>query len=155
MREHDLEERELQQRIRILRSLRRHLVAQRAKFRSYLDLLEREEEAILAEDVDKLHAQAQMEGAIVREIAALQRIIDPLASLYRTAFPQAEQSIPPLQAGLERLRQDVLRKNARNRTLLKGRMSEIRQEIKALRRNKRPMFPIAERATGAMVDIKT
>jgi len=155
MEEHDLNENELEQRIHVLRSLRRHLIAQRAKFRSYLDLLEREEQAILSEDVDKLHAQAQMEASIVREITTLQKVIDPLASLYRTAFPQTEQSIPPLQAGLERLKRDVLHKNAHNRMLLKGRMSEIRQEIQALRKKKRPLFPIAERETATMVDIKT
>ena len=76
-----LSEREVRERVEILRSLRRYLIDQRRKFRSYLDLLEREEQSILSEDVERLHEQAQMEASIVREIAAVQKVIDPLEGI--------------------------------------------------------------------------
>ena len=149
-----LSEREVRERVEILRSLRRYLIDQRRKFRSYLDLLEREEQSILSEDVERLHEQAQMEASIVREIAAVQKVIDPLEQLYRIAYPEEERSIPPLQAGLCSLKQRMLEKNARNRSLLRGRMDKIRQEIKSLRKRK-PLSPFARQATGSLVDLST
>ena len=149
-----LSQREIDERVSILQSLRRHLCAQREKLHRYLELLDREQEAILAEDMERLHAQAQLETQVVKEIGSFQKVIDPLAELYRRLYPENEHSVPKLQESLARLREQVQNRNRRNRMLLKDRMAVIRQEIKSLRQKKNNVSLFSERGTAALIDIR-
>ena len=143
------------EKILILRRLRSYLFAQRRKFHSYLELLEREEEDILSNDTEKLQAHAEIEAVIVSEIFTFQKVIDPLEDLYRKAYPEKEETVPRLKTSLESLKRKVLKKNENNRNLLKNRMAMIRSELKSLRRNIKPGSPYAARATANLVDIST
>ena len=143
------------EKILILRRLRRYLSAQRRKFHSYLELLEREEEDILSNDTEKLQAHAEIEAEIVSEIFAFQKVIDPLEDLYRKAYPEKEETVPRLKTSLESLKRKVLEKNENNRNLLKSRMAMIRSELKSLRKNIKPGSPYTARATANLVDIST
>jgi len=148
---------EMGQRVAALRRFRELLVQQRAKFENYLKVLDHERADIESGDVDRLAAHVEIEEAIVSEIFTFQKVIDPLEQLYRAAYPAAAQDpeLPELRGTLDQLRDEVLRRNAQNRTLLKRKMEMVRAEIAGFRN------PLASRASvyarqgeGSLVDIR-
>ena len=143
----------LEKRIQIIKSLRECLLRQREKFQAYLNLLEKEEKAILAEDVDRIEHHVELEQNIVGEIYTLQRVINPLEDLYQTSFPEREESIQELRVSLDRLRDKVLVRNKWNREILMDRMSDLRLRIQSLERPLNNHSPYIEIAVPTMIDI--
>jgi hypothetical protein len=145
------------QRVATLRRFRELLVQQRAKFESYLTVLDHERSDIESGDVDRLAAHVEIEEAIVSEIFTFQKVIDPMEELYRAAYPAAEEDpeVPALRGTLDELKDEVLRRNAENRALLKRQMDVTRAEIAGFRN------PLASRASvyarageGALLNIQ-
>jgi flagellar biosynthesis/type III secretory pathway chaperone len=145
------------QRVATLRRFRELLLQQREKFRSYLTVLDHERADIESGDVDRLAAHVEIEEALVSEIFTFQKVIDPMEELYRAAYPAADEDpeLPELKGTLVELKDEVLKRNAENRALLKSRMEMTRSEIAGLRR------PYASRSSvyaaageGALVDIQ-
>lgn len=143
----------LDQRVRILKRLRRMLLAQRDKFRQYLGILEHEQRAILERDVDRLTRHVEIEQGIVREIFALQKVIGPLDDLYREAFPAGEAEIPPLRDSLRHLQEQVLKRNEMNRNLLREKMDDLRDQIEQLRIPKSKKSPYGKTPPPTMIDL--
>jgi hypothetical protein len=148
---------ELDRRVAILHRFRELLIQQREKFRRYLDVLDRERDDIEEGDVDTLASHVEMEEQIVSEIYTFQKAIDPLEEIYRAAYPAASEDpeLPAIKGSLDQLREEVLRRNAENRTLLKRRMEMVRAEIAGFR------SPLKARASvyagsggGTLVDIE-
>jgi uncharacterized protein YhaN len=139
----------------VLMRLREMLVRQRRKFAAYLDVLEREEEAIREGDADRLASCVELEGSVIADIYALKKVIDPLEDLYQAAWPDREPAVAELKATLERMSAKVIEKNAANRALLRQKMDEMRQEIASLRRWPRPQSAFAAAAAPSLVDIMT
>jgi hypothetical protein len=139
----------------VLRRLREMLVRQRSKFASYLDVLEREEEAIREADADRLAACVELEGSVIADLCTLKKVIDPLEDLYQAAWPEREPAVTELKATLERMSAQVIEKNEANRALLRQKLDEMRLEIASLRRWPRPPSPFAAAATPSLVDIMT
>ena len=149
-------EKELGQRVAALRRFRELLVQQRAKFENYLTVLDHERSDIESGDVDRLAAHVELEEAIVSEIFTFQKVIDPMEEIYRAAYPAAgeDPAVPALRGTLNELKDEVLRRNAENRVLLKKKMEIVRGEIAGFR------SPLASRASvysrqgeAALVDI--
>jgi len=147
---------ELGQRVATLRRFRELLTQQRAKFENYLELLDRERSDIESGDVDKLSAHVEIEEAIVSEIFTFQKVINPMEELYRAAYPAAadDTELPELRGTLDELKDEVLRRNAENRALLKRQMDAVRAEMAGFRN------PLASRSSvyahageAALVDI--
>lgn len=141
------------------------LVRQRDKFAGYLELLEREEEAIQAGDAERLASYVELEQSVITEICVLRKVIDPLEGLYQAAYPlggrlyrptESPGEIGELKATLERMGAEVLERNARNRAALRVKVDELRLEIAALRRwpGPRSSFAAAPDAPS-LVDIVT
>jgi FlgN protein. len=126
---------ELGQRVATLKRFRELLVQQKAKFEHYLVVLDHEKSDIESGDVDKLAAHVELEEAIVSEIFTFQKVIDPMESLYRAAYPAAtdDPEVPGLKSTLVELKDEVLRRNAENRALLKRQMDNVRAEITGFR----------------------
>jgi hypothetical protein len=148
---------ELGQRVATLRRFRELLVQQKVKFENYLTVLDHERTDIESGDVDKLAAHVELEEAIVSEIFTFQKVIDPMEELYRAAYPAAanDPDVPELKSTLNDLKDEVLRRNAENRNLLKRKMEIVRGEIAGFRN------PLSKRASvyskageGALVDIQ-
>jgi hypothetical protein len=148
---------ELGQRVATLRRFRELLVQQKLKFENYLTVLDHEKTDIESGDVNKLAAHVEIEEAIVSEIFTFQKVIDPLEELYRTAYPAATDApdVPQLKSTLSDLKDEVLRRNAENRNLLKRKMEIVRGEIAGFRN------PLSKRASiyarageGELVDIQ-
>jgi len=143
------------ERVAILRRLKEHLLLQRGKFQSYLDVLVKEEASIRNGDLEALSAQVNLEQGIVEEIYAFQKVIDPLQDLYRVAYPTHDPEIPSLQASLDNLLVRVLAHNEHNRTLLRDAMANLRQEIQSLRTPKLAKSPYGDVDAPSVIDIQT
>lgn len=144
---------EVSDRVALLKRLKGALRSQRDKFRAYLDVLERQEEDILARDVEKLESHVDLEQSIVKEIYAFQKVIDPLKDMYNMAYPSRGIEVPELEATLEHLRSQVIDRNQKNQDLLKNHMFEIKREIADLRSRKRRKF--ASQPEPTLIDITT
>jgi hypothetical protein len=143
-----------EQNVAILRRLREMLVRQREKFDAYLRLLEQQSDSIAEGDTGKLLAQVEMEQSIIAELGSLRKVIAPLESLYKAAYPGTESTVPRLKATLETMGQAIAAHNARNRKMLRVRMEELRQEITTLRTWPRAGSPFAEISPN-LIDITT
>lgn len=127
---------ELAQRVAILKRFRELLVAQRERFRTYLEVLDRQKDVIEQGSADDLIAHVELEEKIVADIFSVQKVIDPLEDMYRTVYPDGGASeIPGLKSALEGLKAEAVVRTERNKELLSKRMTEIRSEIKTLRAN--------------------
>jgi hypothetical protein len=150
-------EAEMGQRVAALRRFRELLVQQRAKFESYLTVLDHERADIESGDVDKLAAHVEIEEAIVSEIFTFQKVIDPLEQIYRAAYPTAAEDpeLPELRGTLVELKDEVLRRNAENRALLKRKMDLVRAEIAGFRNPLSARSSVYSRqGEGALVNIQ-
>jgi hypothetical protein len=137
---------ELSQRTAALKRFRELLQTQRDRFRQYLAALDREQDVIARGDAEALLAYVEIEEHIVTDISNIQKVIDPLERLYselaasdNTAGPDVQAwekaELGGLKTAVEQLRKEAAANAARNRSLLSGRMAEIRSEIKSLRGN--------------------
>jgi len=143
-----------EQKVALLKRLREMLQRQRKKFQGYLAVLEQEESSIAKGDADALLAQVEMEKSIIADIFALKKVIEPLETLYQAAYPRTEQTVPRLKATLEKMSQQVIDHNARNRALLRARMDDLRLEIASLRAWPRASSSFSQPTPG-LVDITT
>ncbi|MBA7536167.1 hypothetical protein ES705_28430 [subsurface metagenome] len=145
----------IDERVMLLKKLRETLLRQRDKFRNYLNLLEKEEAAIIDDDMEKLEQHIQLEQSIIQEIYSIQRVINPLEDMYRVAFPEKEATIPELKISLEKLKGMITGRNLKNRNLLKERMENLRLQIKNLPRAFTAVSPYANIGVPSMVDISS
>jgi len=162
---------ELAQRVAILRRFKTLLTQQRDRFRSYLNLLEKQQNIIEKGSPEELLNYVEMEEQIVADIFSIQKVIDPLEEMYYTVTavqkPQAKKAgnsssgqdeVPGLKASLDKLKSEAVIQSAKNKELLSKRMLELRSEIKALRNN--PYTATAKRSTfggintASLIDIK-
>jgi hypothetical protein len=162
---------ELAQRVAVLRRFKTLLTQQRDRFRSYLEILDKQQEIIETGSADALLAHVDLEEKIVADIHSIQKVIDPLEDMYHAvvsgfnpgqtvtkAASQADDEVPGLKAALEELKGEAVLRSSRNKELLSRRMAELRQEIKTLRNNpyaagsRRSVYGTGE--TASLVDIK-
>jgi len=158
---------ELAQRVAILRRFKVLLTQQRDRFRSYLEMLDRQQDIIESGNTDDLLAHVELEEKIVADIFSIQKVINPLEEMYHAVVAgansslkpmQADDEVPSLKAALEDLKSEAVIRSSRNRELLSRRMVELRQEIKTLRNNpytqaSRPSI-YGNTQTATLVDIQ-
>jgi hypothetical protein len=160
----DLSSDELSRRVAVLKRFKELLKAQRDRFQAYLEVLDKQKDVIEKGSADDLIQHVDLEEKIVADIYAIQKVIDPLEDMYRAARIQAPQGfgrasgdeVPDLKAALEDLKSEAVARAERNKELLSGRMTELRNEIKSLRSNPylHRQSPFSNAGTGGMVDIK-
>ena len=124
---------EVKQKKSISIKLRKILIRQLEKYKSYRNLLEQEEKAIIKGDTDKIEVYIQLEHSIIREIYSIQKIIHPLEKSFFKVSPENEELIEKLHNSIEQMRKQVLLKNKSNRILLKKQLTFLKQEINSLR----------------------
>lgn len=134
--EKKLSKEELDERVAILKRFRTLLEQQRAKFQEYLNVLEKQESKLCAEDTDPeaLMAHSELEAQIVAGIGSLQKVIVPMQKLYTsskaaTYNPADAVPVELLQKDLTDLQAKVLAQNEKNRELLRTRISDIKQQM--------------------------
>jgi len=169
----EIDSKELAQRVAILKRFKTLLTQQRDRFRSYLDLLDKQQSVIEAGSAEELLAYVEIEEKIVTDIFSIQKVIDPLEEMYSTVISGGHQTktpsklknpasshdeVPSLKESLEKLQKEAVIRSAKNRELLSKRMLELRTEIKALRNNpysaNRRRSGFGDSNTASLVDIK-
>ncbi|GHV63116.1 hypothetical protein AGMMS49587_12100 [Spirochaetia bacterium] len=159
--ETNIDPEEFNQRVAILKRFRALLTEQRDRFRSYLEVLDKQKDVIETGSADDLLSHVELEEKIVADIFSIQKVIDPLEEMYRTVAadkPEDDNDVPSLKSALEGLKTEAVARSTRNRELLSRRMTEIRSEITALRGN--PYAAAARRSafsgagTASLIDIK-
>ena len=161
---------ELTRRVAILKRFRTLLTQQRDRFRSYLEVLDRQKDIIERGSAEDLLAHVELEEKIVADIFSIQKVIDPLEDMYRAAVSgfnpgmasretgqEDSSDVPSLKSALEDLKNEAVIRSTRNKELLSRRMVELRSEITALRSN--PYAAPAGRpaytgGSGSLVDIQ-
>ena len=138
---------ELAQRVAVLKRFKKLLTQQRDRFRSYLDLLEKQQDVIESGSAEDLLSYVEIEEKIVADIFSIQKVIDPLEEMYysvaanpgRQKLPDEKadvhEEVPGLKASLDKLKSEAVMRSTKNKELLSKRMVELRQEIKTLRGN--------------------
>lgn len=133
---------EIRQRAAILKRFRELLKAQRDRFRSYLDLLEKQRDSIESGSAEQLVRHVELEERIVADIFSIQKVIDPIENMYRAVQDGAAKTasgggddLNAMKSALEGLKKETVARSERNRGLLSKRMAELRTEIKSLRSN--------------------
>ena len=134
----NLDQRELDERVAILRRFRYLLEQQRDKFREYLRILEMQENEINEDNADAIIAHADLSNQIVKNIGSLQRIIVPMQKLYEkshaaTYNPEDIIPVTKIQDDLVALREQVVSQNIKNQKLLRVRMLDIRRDISGIK----------------------
>ena len=131
----EITQKELDERVAILRRFRSLLEEQRGKFREYLTVLEKQQDSITSENPESLLAHTELEQQVVKNIANLQKVIVPMAKMYKASAgnstaPAAEDAdIIKIQNELSDLQDKVLKQNAINRDLLRVHIEQLKSQI--------------------------
>jgi len=143
----DIDSAELAQRVAILKRFKILLSQQRERFKSYLDLLDKQQNVIESGSAEDLLTYVEIEEKIVADIFSIQKVIDPLEEMYNSLVTDhtahisikmengGQEEVPTLKASLENLKNEAVIRSTKNKELLSKRMLELRQEIKTLRNN--------------------
>jgi uncharacterized protein YjgD (DUF1641 family) len=145
----EIDSAELAQRVAVLKRFKTLLSQQRDRFKSYLDLLDKQQNVIESGSAEDLLTYVEIEEKIVADIFSIQKVIDPLEEMYNSlVFDQnnsqpliklenagSQEEVPTLKASLEKLKSEAVMRSTKNKELLSKRMLELRQEIKTLRNN--------------------
>ncbi len=128
----ELTQEEINERVAVLKRFKSLLEQQRAKFREYLAVLEKQEEGIQSGEDTVVLAQAELETQIVENIANLQKVIKPIENMYKEMGSPISAEIPQLKHDLEKLQGEVLVQNEKNKDLLKSQMDELKNRIEKM-----------------------
>ncbi len=155
--EQELTQRELDERIAILKKFRSLLEKQRERFSEYLKVLELQEKDINLQDAEAIFAHSELENQIVSNISSLQKVIAPMESLYKAASYNVAETVPVsmIQKDLEKLKTQVLLQNQKNQELLRISIKEVKHQLDSMHnpyKNNRSIY--AERkVSGSMLTI--
>lgn len=137
MAELTLSQEELNERIAILKRYRTLLEQQRNKFQEYLNVLEKQSDAIAGHSVEKAAVHSQIEDQLVSQLAHLQKVISPMEKLYEEKHVSAmafdNDPIPDLKNELNRLKERVLTQNYQNREMIQERLIETKPVVQNFR----------------------
>ena len=131
----EITQEELNERVALLRRFKSLLEEQRGKFREYLNVLEKQQDSITAENPENLLAHTELEQQVVKNIANLQKVIVPMSKMYRektgnNSLSAAEDAeILKIQNDLSDLQDKVLKQNAINRDLLRVHIEQLKAQI--------------------------
>lgn len=157
----ELTDEELNERVAILRRFRTLLEQQRSKFQEYLNVLEKQENAISAEDTNAIINHAELEQQVVAGIKNLQKVIVPMSEMYKSsaknANSESDKSVESIQNELEKLQGKVLEQNQKNRELLKKHLVQIRSQIENFKnpyRKNRSVYASAQNAHGSLIAVE-
>ena len=154
--EANLSQEELARRVAVVRRFKELLIQQRDRFKDYISVLDRQKDVIEQGNAEALISHVEREEQLVADIFAIQKVIDPMESMYRTVNPGKESEVPSIKVALDELKAEATVRAKQNRELLTQRMAQMRMEIKNLRNNpyasRRSVY--ADSGTPSLVDIK-
>jgi len=152
----ELSRKEIEQRVAVLKRFKQLLQEQRNKFNDYLVILETQERCINTENIDAVVHHTELEQEIIGDIFTIQKVIDPIEKMYKFSLPEKDDTeVIRLKSDLDKLQVQVLNQNKKNRELLQSRMTDLREELVAMK----PLYGFNSSAftkkehSAALVDI--
>jgi len=163
-----IDDAELAQRVAVLKRFKILLTQQRDRFKSYMDLLEKQQSIIESGSAEDLLTYVEIEEKIVADIFSIQKVIDPLEEMYYSVISkqnagkaavrtETPDEVSGLKTSLEKLKSEAVVRSTKNKELLSKRILELRQEIKTLRNNPyaaRGRRSFGETNSASLVDLK-
>jgi hypothetical protein len=160
-----ISEDELEQRVAVIKRFKDLLAQQRDRFRTYLDVLDRQQLLIGYGSAEEITAHVELEEQIVADIFSIQKVIAPLEIMYNAVSNAADAArtanhdddiddlgtfitindVPELQATLEGLKIQAVARSMQNRDMLSSRMKEIDSDIQTIKNN-----PFLSKARNAL-----
>jgi len=143
----------------VLKRCRALLASQRDRFQRYLDLLDRQREAIEAGNIEALSTLVEAEEQVCGAIVSLERTLRPMMRLYRAMYSGRadapdEAEIAAMSAHIASLHKKAEENLKQNRELLSTRMAAIGEEIRSLHGNPYLTWrKVYTQAAPALVDI--
>ena len=155
----EISQKELSQRVAVIKRFKELLKAQRDRFYAYLDALDKQKDVIERGSADDLLRHVELEEKIVADIFSIQKVIDPIEEMYHSisleipgshpltglahtapgaktgATPKSDDEVSGLRKALDTLKNEAVVRSGTNRELLAKRMAELRSEIKSLKSN--------------------
>ena len=158
----DLSPEEISRRTAALKRFRELLKAQRDRFQTYLDVLDRQKTMIEKGNAEDLIRHVELEEKIVADILSIQKVIDPMEHLYRAVNKgsgkvlKENDEVADIKSALENLKKEAAARSERNKNLLSKRMIELRSEIKSIRADpyNRQRSAYSNQGVASVVDIK-
>lgn len=126
---------ELNERVALIKRFKTLLQQQRQKFMDYLNVLEKQQDSISAENPDALLVHTELEQQIVKNISNLQKVIVPMQKMYYSVNnsdltkAEEEKNIAAIQNELSDLQAKVLKQNQINRDLLRTHILQLKTQI--------------------------
>lgn len=151
----ELSQKEINERVAVLKRFKKLLQEQRNKFNEYLVVLETQQRSIAEENIDAIVQHTELEQEIIGDIFTIQKVIDPIEKMYKFSQPQKnDNEVIKLKNDLDSLQEQVLDQNKKNRELLQNRMGNLRKQIVSLN----PKFAYSSKktyaeASSSLVDI--
>ena len=125
-----LNSKELEERVAVLKRFRSLLKSQRDKFSEYLFVLEKQEEDISQNNVERMLSHNDAGNAIIQNILSIQKVIEPIEKMYGLLnLNRSDEGVFSLKSDLARLQQAVLKQNEKNRCVLQNSMSALHREM--------------------------
>jgi len=146
----EISQKELSQRVAVIKRFKELLKAQRDRFHSYLNALDKQKDVIEHGTADDLMRHVELEEKIVEDIFSIQKVINPLEEMYHSISSHGEnviksevlqdgekheEEVSGLKKALEGLKSEAVIRSGQNRELLAKRMAELRAEIKSIKSN--------------------
>lgn len=157
----EITQEELNERVALLKHFRKLLEQQRAKFQEYLNVLEKQQDSINAENTEALVAHTEIEQQVVKSISNLQKVIVPMQKMYDLSSGNTadDQNIAEMQKELNSLQSKVLAQNEKNRELLRNHIIELRSRISSVQntnpyRNAASVYAASTKNSGRMVEVQ-
>lgn len=119
------------QREAILKRLRELLMAKRARFAVFLDILEQQPVAIDAEDPDAIEFYIKLESEVLAEIRAVQTAIVPLREL--GVLHGVDSDVDGLESAIERMAVRIRTQHEHNFELLSRYRDSLGERIEQFR----------------------
>ena len=159
---------ELAQRVTVIKRFKELLKAQRDRFQTYLNALDKQKGVIESGTADDLLRHVELEEKIVEDIFSIQKVIDPLEKMYHSAKTEGpvkkvqkygenntgDEEVTGLRDVLEDLKTEAAIRSNRNRELLAKRISELRSEIKSLKSSAYARRKFTDNLAPSLIDIK-
>lgn len=139
----------------ILEQLKRYLSILNEKFGLYLRVLDEERNDVASDEIEKLARHAEIERSIMKEIGAIQKVVDPLEEMYKEAFPSGVEGVENLRETLEGLRLKTALKINANQELLAKELEVLKKSMEATRKNRRSVTAFNRQPDPAYIDIQS
>lgn len=142
--------------LEVKEKLKTYLNIQRKNFKKYLDLLEQEKIDIEKREGINLSLHIKADRALLKEIQKLYDVIDSFLDFYISNYPvESEKEI----SNWDREVEEFIKKSGdlldQNRSLLKEKIEQIREDIIGFRKFRVKSTPFQSSVTPSFIDISS